>query len=81
MNFFEKRGNSMVGIAMKAQSGGCVFSCCAEEFIFESFWWLGSRAQRAEGHGSDWLLQTCHPGGLKMAGDLAHLIGGCGAYR
>ena len=47
------------------------------------WWWtsfgVGSGALRAEGHGSDWLLQTCHPGGLKMAGDLAHLIGGCGA--
>ena len=36
--FLEKREKDMVGIAMKAQSGGCVLGCCAEEFVFECFW-------------------------------------------
>ena len=81
LNFFEKRENGMVGIAMKARSGGCVFGCCAEEFVMSRFGGLGGRGQPAEGHGSDWWVQKRHPGRLKMKGELAHLIGGCGAYR
>ena len=42
---------------------------------------LGGGGQPAEGHGSDWWVQKRHPGRLKMKGELAHLIGGCGAYR
>ena len=42
---------------------------------------LGGGGERAEGYGSDWLVQKCHPGRLVMEGDLAHLIGGCGFDR
>ena len=42
---------------------------------------LGGGGERAEGYGSDWLVQKCHPGRSAMRGDLAHLIGGCCVHR